>query len=762
MRFPIVLPIALLTLFLAACTIEGVPKGELELLVQGLPPGTEARVVLQKGEARQEVKASGVYALEAGTWTVQAYPVEVDGVRYNPEVATASAEVKPRSRVQVSVVYQEDPTTIPGTLSLLVQGLPPGADASIRIRGDGYEATFKSSTNIRLRPGAYLLEAFQVSYGGKTYLPEPDQLSFVVEPGKVVNQNVLYREEVRTGELLVNITGLPSGTEARVRVLDGNGTAVASLTKSRLLTLPAGTYFVEADPVGTYVPQVSGSPANVQAGVRAEVQVSYQNQPQSLSLTLNPTALTVPPGSTGTLQATLQAQNFSGQVNLVLQGAPSGVTIAPTSASAPGQVALTLSVASSVAPGTYPITLQATGQGVSASASFTLSVPRPDFAFSLSPQSLSLAQGQSTTLLASITPQSGFSGQIAFSLVSPPAGFSLSGGPVSPSGPVDVPLTLSVASSVTPGTYTLVVKAEGGGVEKTQTVSVQVSPSTLSLTLEPTSLTISRGATGTLRATLTPQNFQGQVNLSLQGAPSGVSVSPGTVQVSGTTQATLTLSVGTSVAPGTYLITLTAQGQGVSASAGFSLVIPQPDFTFSLSPQSVSVSQGQSATLVASVVPQNGFSGQISFSLVNPPAGFSLSGGPVSPNGPADVPLVLSVGTGVAPGTYSLVVEAKGGGVSRTQTLSVQVSPSTGQLALSILFEGAPAGTEGDVVVSGPGGHQVKVTRSQVLTLPPGTYTITAYAITVEGTQYNPNPPGGTVEVQAGQTAYFTITYRPQ
>ena len=553
----------LLLLLLGACTsVQGSLTGKLSVQVDGLPSGVEARVVVQPlGKA---VSASQVLEVPEGTYEVVAEAVEgPSGERYVPTVEGSPARVEYGKVVQVRVSYQVDRDTLPATLILVIEGLPEGAEGSLRVSGEGVNQVVKSTGRLTLRPGVYTLRADAVSYAGERYIPSPASDYVVLAPGSTVSKTFTYAREVRTGELLITIQGLPTGTQAQVRVRDGSGTSVASLTESRLLTLPAGVYFVEADPVGTYVPQVSGSPANVQAGGRAEVQVAYQNRPASLSLTL-----------------------------------------------------------------------------------------------------------------------------------------------------------------------------------------------------EPTSLTISRGATGSLRATLTPQNFQGQVSLSLQGAPSGVSVSPGTVQVSGTTQATLTLSVGASVAPGTYPITLIAQGQGVSASAGFSLVIPQPDFTFSLSPQSVSVSQGQSATLIASVSPQNGFSGQISFSLVNPPAGFSLSGGPVSPNGPTNVPLVLSVGTGVAPGTYSLVVKAEGGGVSRTQTLSVQVSPTTGQLALSILFQGAPAGTEGYVVVSGPGGDQV-ITRSQVLTLAPGTYTITAYSVVVGGTQYNPEPPGGTVQVLAGQMASFTITYKP-
>lgn len=459
-----------LALVLAACSTEGVPKGKLVLSVRGLPEGTPTIVI--KGPTEVTANGPGTYELPVGTYALEARDVVLpSGKRYYAEQVKTPVQVKRNQETQAEVVYALDQNSLPGELALVVNGLPEGAEAAVSVENPdrGVKVAVKASTVLRLQAGTYLVKASRVSHGGMDYLPNPNQGSVVLEPGKRASYAVSYGPA--KGELLVRIEGLPDGLSARVEVKDGQGSVVAALAESRVLSLAPGTYFVSAKDVvaqdgTTYRGSVSGSPAIVRAGGRAEAVATY-------------------------------------------------------------------------AP-----------------------VPRPSFAFSLSPKSLSLAQGQSTTLVASITPQSGFSGQIAFSLVSPPAGFSLSGGPVSPSEPVDVPLILSVASSVAPGTYSLVVKAEGGGV-------------------------------------------------------------------------------------------------------------------------------------------------------------------------------------------------------SRTQTLSVQVSPSTGQLALSILFQGAPAGTEGRVVLSGPNGDQV-ITRSQVLTLAPGTYTITAYSVSVNGVPYNPSPPGGTVEVVAGGRASFTVTYTPR
>ena len=63
-------------------------------------------------------------------------------------------------------------------------------------------------------------------------------------------------------------------------------------------------------------------------------------------------------------------------------------------------------------------------------------------------------------------------------------------------------------------------------------------------TLNPTSLTVQQGSSGTTQLTITPQNgFTGTVSLSLVGAPSGVTLSPTSLNVRGTRPATQSLTV---------------------------------------------------------------------------------------------------------------------------------------------------------------------------------------------------------------------------
>lgn len=567
-----------LVLVLAACSTEGVPKGKLVLSVSGLPEGTPTIVI--KGPTEVTANGPGTYELPVGTYALEARDVVLpSGERYYAEQVTTPVQVKRNQETRAEVVYALDQNSLPGELALVVEGLPEGAEAAVSVENPdrGVKVAVKASTVLRLQAGTYLVKASRVSHGGMDYVPSPAQGSVVLEPGKRASYTVSYGPA--KGELLVRIEGLPDGLSARVEVKNGQGSVVAALAESRVLSLAPGTYFVAAKDVvaqdgTTYRGSVSGSPATVRAGERAEVAVSYN------------------------------------------------------------------------------------------------ALPKPSFSLSLSPASLTAQQGGSAQTTLTLTPKNGFTGTVFLSL-----------------------------------------EASGGG------------------------------------------------------PVSGIALSPQSLQVAGSdpVNQTLTLAVAPSVAPGTYTLQVKATSGSLSAQAALTLTVPAPTFSFALSPASVNVKQGETATLVASLQSQNGFSGEVSFSLVSPPAGFTLSGGPyrLESGEAVDVPLFLQVDPSVEPGSYSLVVQAESGSLTKKATLQVQVASRTGRLAVGIFFQGAPAGAQGYVVVSGPGGTYT-LTQSQVLSLAPGIYTITAYSVSVDGVPYDPSPPGGTVEVVAGGQASFTVTYTPR
>ena len=101
-------------------------------------------------------------------------------------------------------------------------------------------------------------------------------------------------------------------------------------------------------------------------------------------------------------------------------------------------------------------------------------------------------------------------------------------------------------------------------------------PPDFTISLNPTSLTVQQGSSGTTTLTLTPQNgFTGTVSLALVGAPTGVTLSPTSVNVtgSGSVNQTLTVSVGSSVATGTYSLQVQAASGSLTKTAPLTLEV---------------------------------------------------------------------------------------------------------------------------------------------------------------------------------------------
>jgi len=218
-----------------------------------------------------------------------------------------------------------------------------------------------------------------------------------------------------------------------------------------------------------------------------------------------------------------------------------------------------------------------------------------------------------------------------------------------------------------------------------------LSSPNFTISLSPDSLTVQQGGSGTTQLTITPQNgFTGTVALSLVAGqdrvPQGLTLSPGSVQVSGSgpVNQPLTLSAQPATPTGTYRLKVRAASGSLTREADLTVVVtappPLPDFTISLNPTSLTVQQGTSGTTQLTITPQNGFTGTVNLSLVGPPSGVTLS--PTSVNvtgsGPVTQNLTLSVDSGVAPGIYSLQVQATSGGLTKTANLSLVVVSAPG------------------------------------------------------------------------------------
>ncbi len=119
----------------------------------------------------------------------------------------------------------------------------------------------------------------------------------------------------------------------------------------------------------------------------------------------------------------------------------------------------------------------------------------------------------------------------------------------------------------------------GGGSGSSSNPTTPTTPGTtgsFTLSLSPSSLAIGAGAGIPTSLTVTPSGgFSGTVALSLTSAPSGISIAPATVSVSGTTTVQITVTPAASVTPGTYSVNLQGTSGSISASTGLTLTVEQ-------------------------------------------------------------------------------------------------------------------------------------------------------------------------------------------
>ena len=129
--------------------------------------------------------------------------------------------------------------------------------------------------------------------------------------------------------------------------------------------------------------------------------------------------------------------------------------------------------------------------------------------------------------------------------------------------------------------------------------------------------------------------------------PSVISGGAGTSQLVVTTAAT--------IAPGTYPLTITATSGALTRTATATLVVSgPPDFMTSSTPASQSVVAGGSARYSVGVTALNGFTGDVSLSVVGLPASVGATFTPATITTAGSSQLALSTSTSTIPGPLSV------------------------------------------------------------------------------------------------------------
>ncbi len=378
---------------------------------------------------------------------------------------------------------------------------------------------------------------------------------------------------------------------------------------------------------------------------------------------------------TGAVNVTVTATRsggFAGTVSLTLEGAPSGVTAAFAPASLGASVTtstLTLTVGTGVAAGAYPVTIRATGSGVTAAtASYTLNVQDaavvPGFTLAVNPGSVSVVQGGTGTATITFTRNTGYTGEIALAVGGVPLDVQASPTPNLTTGSTAT-INISAQLTAAPGTYPLTIIAAASGLtDRTATLSLVIAPQPPAgtITLAPSSVSVVQGQAATVGVTIAREaGVTGDVTMSVDNLPSGITASYAPNPVTGNAT-TLTLNASASHPSGTITVQVRATiGQ---RSTTVPLVITTTTFTpkdfgIAVNPTALAVTAGNGGTAAISISRTGEYTGAVSFVVTGTPAGATATVNP-SPTTANAATLNITTTGATAPGTYPLTISATG------------------------------------------------------------------------------------------------------
>jgi hypothetical protein len=307
-----------------------------------------------------------------------------------------------------------------------------------------------------------------------------------------------------------------------------------------------------------------------------------------------------------------------------------------------------------------------------------------DFTLATSTSSIETPPSVAASFSATVTRLGGLTGTI--SLIASAPGLTISPSTVQTTSLVTY--TVSSATSAQynvhlTGTFTGTVLGKPTTISRSQDVSVLVAPTDFSVSVDPSSLTIPIGGSGTATVSVTSiSGFNQAVALSTSAATSGVTAlySPSSVNapVDGTTTSTATISVAASVAAGTAFLNVTGSSGTTTHTFTVSLTVTSADFNITLVPGALSISKGELGNALVILQSIGAFSGTVTFSAT--PTQPDNTFDPTLPGGPGfrggnDTNGVLTIPFAFSPTSVFLPA---GGSVNATFTLTTSAPDATG------------------------------------------------------------------------------------
>ncbi|MFZ1085596.1 MAG: glycoside hydrolase family 6 protein [Terracidiphilus sp.] len=532
------------TAVFSPASVTGATGANLTITATGAAvPGTYPLVVTGTSNGTTETAALSLVVGYAKSFLISVTPTTVNLPPGTNPTAT------------ITVTFEGGLT---GSVSLSATGLPSGVNAnfapsSVNAPGGSIVVNFNAQTSTV--PGSYTVQMVGTNgtitnsapltlvIPGSGYSLTPTAPSLTVATGQNATDTIKVTDQGSfTGAVTLTNSALPTG------VTLSYGTNPA--TTSSILTFTVGSNAV----VGTYPITITGNSGSL-APVTTPISLVITGG-GSFTLSAAPAALSIAQGGSATSVITVtDTGGFTGSVTIGSSSSPVGVTgicgpINPITGN--GSCTLTVAVPSSTAVGTYTLTVTGTSGTLTSSAVLTVSVtPATGYTLGASLPILTIPQCGSGTDSITVTPIGGFTGTVTLTVNNLPTGVTVGFG-------ANNVLTFNVACTAVPGTYQIIITGTSGTLSKTTTITLIITPKTgFTIAPSPATLSVAQGASGPDTISVADQGtFTGNVTLAVTSTlPSGVSAAFGTNPTTGSS--VLTLSVGKSVAVGSYPITIT-------------------------------------------------------------------------------------------------------------------------------------------------------------------------------------------------------------
>ena len=531
--------------------------------------------------------------------------------------------------------------------------------------------------------------------------------------------------------------------------LTSGGTGQSILTVTAPPTITAGNYTVT----------VEGSTNSHILSHTTEILVTITGPSFALTSTKYSLTLVAGGSSNSSTITVTPSGGFTGMVSLGnLPTQPLTISLNPTTVTLPGPntSTLTVSAPAGAKPDTYYVLVTGSSGAIQGSTFISVRVKGPDFDIFAEPPFLLLdASGPSCSSTISVTSIDSFISNVGLVLTGT-KGLTSSLSPNSVTGSGVSTLTVSAPTGTVPGSYRLEVNGTSSSPALTHSAYVEVlviGPDFIPAA-NPDSLTILAGSTGASTISFTPVlGFSGTVSLKAKSIDPAITPSLDANSITGSQTAKLTVSVPPTTAPGAfYSIEINATSGNLVNLLDIPLTVIGPGFYFTANPSPITLNEGTSTTSIITIVPTNGFAAPVDLFVIPSSGDLNASIQPATVTS-GSYSATLSVNSTI-PGHYSVDISGSSAGisgfVSNDTIVDVAVvgpdfSLSTNPTSLTITAGGSKTSTISitpfggfsspvDLTASSPTGITTSFNPTTVTSPTPSTLTITVDPSVMPGT----------------------------